>query len=151
MPWLVINDGGSGYGVGIRVVLKNGITEEFVNLGNIKFIGQQWSSDYLQDKTEGELQIGFFNAENGGKWQRTAFFPGGSYQFVRVVLKEQVVTSAPATSNKIKRVRCSYDHLVAENKLDQHNLEIHDLAICNKCKYECAGTLMLDHHVENEH
>jgi hypothetical protein len=40
---------------------------------------------------------------------------------------------------------------VAENKLDQHNLEIHDLAICNKCKYECAGTLMLDHHVENEH
>jgi hypothetical protein len=32
MPWLVINDGGSGYGVGIRVVLKNGITEEFLNL-----------------------------------------------------------------------------------------------------------------------
>jgi hypothetical protein len=84
MTWKLISDGGAGFGKGIRVVLNNGNSEDFINTGRIKFNGQEWFADKIGDKSNGELQIGYF--DSSGTWQKTAFFPAGSYKFVRMIM-----------------------------------------------------------------
>ena len=144
MSWQVIDDGGSGFGIGIRVVLKNGKSEEFMNFGGKKIIAQQsnWNND---------VSVGFYDYGNGGEWRQTAYFPANSYQYVLTILGEKVDTSMKVTKVKSKRTRCASNHPVAVDELETHNLEIHDLVECDQCDYECTGTLMLAHHVKLEH
>jgi hypothetical protein len=86
MTWMLISDGGDGFGAGIRVVLNNGQSEDFLNTGRVRFCGQEWFADKIGDKSNGELQIGFF--DTSGNWQKSAFFPAGTYKFVRIITSE---------------------------------------------------------------
>lgn len=87
MPWIKIEGGNSKIGKGIRVVLKNGTVEDFKNKEGIEFLAQEWSSELLYDKSDGEIQVGYYDPLNEEKWQRVAFFPAGTFKFVRVLLE----------------------------------------------------------------
>jgi len=87
MPWSKIDVGNSNIGKGIRVVLKDGTVEDFKNKEGIEFLGQRWTSEDYRDKSDGEIQIGYYDSLNDGKWQRVAYFPPGTFKFVRVLME----------------------------------------------------------------
>jgi hypothetical protein len=87
-----------------------------------------------------------------------ASFPKGMWEYARLLVNDEndedsIVNSNNRAKKKLKnsKARCGRDHLVPTHELDKHNLEIHDLAECSDCDYECAGTLMLAYHFEMEH
>ncbi len=82
MPWKSI-DGRQD--AGIRVSLKNDKYEEFLHASKIKYSAQVWQSEYLSDKTERHLEVGYWDTD--GHWRAQASFPPGSYVYVRVIPK----------------------------------------------------------------
>ena len=80
MPWKIIDARSQK---GIRVSFKNGKVEDFVHAGGIKFSAQVWQAEYLADKSDGQLEVGYLDSK--GNWQTQASFPPGSYAFVRAI------------------------------------------------------------------
>jgi hypothetical protein len=81
MPWKTIDARSQK---GIRVSFKNGKVEDFVHSGGLKFSAQVWQAEYLADKSDGQLSIGYWDSK--GVWQTQASFPPGSYAFVRAIM-----------------------------------------------------------------
>ena len=81
MPWRLLD---ARSHKGIRVTFKDGKTDDFLHSGGIKFSAQVWKAEYISDKTDGAMDIGYFDSER--KWQDLAHFPAGSYAFVKVIM-----------------------------------------------------------------
>ena len=144
MPWNIIDDGGSGYGIGIAVALTSGEIEEFRSHDEIIYIAQKWSMEDLRDKSDGEVSVGYF-AQNG-KWISVAIFPAKSYSFVKVIMSESKNVAA-TDKPKRKKKSCEKGCIVFEDELELHNKEIHEPVICRICRYTVYGTKMLEIHM----
>ena len=116
-----------------------------------------WRIHDPNDIKNHEWSLSVFD-RNLGEWINLADCtrPGESSRIARIdVLNDenQIVNSnnEPQKKSKVNKVKCPQDHLVPTHELDKHNLEIHTLAECTVCVYECAGTLMLAHHYQTSH
>ncbi len=69
---------------GIRVTFKDGKTEDFLHSHGIKFSAQVWRAEMLVDKTDGKMNVGYWDSD--GDWEYWAEFPAGSYAFVRIIM-----------------------------------------------------------------
>ncbi len=142
MAWSRIEDV-TGKGLGIAVTLKNGEVEQFLNGDGFVFLAQKWNMNDIRDKSDGEVQVGFF--DKAGEWQSVALFPAQSYSFVKVILGKPGEISAAQTKRRKKQ--CAKGHFVFEDEMAKHNREMHDPIVCKVCRYEMFGTKMLEIHM----
>ena len=80
-------------GDGIRITFKDGKVEDFVNQDEIVYFAEVWISERTDDKTSGELSVGFWDFSTKTEGEEVdpdyaAFFQAGSYAFVRTIVGE---------------------------------------------------------------
>jgi len=161
---VIVNSSG---GKGIIVSIDHGKrTEFFMNSPKYWFYASEivvdGPSGYYEWELKapglGDLRVYRKSWTHDSKPERVASFPKATWEYARLLVEDEENDNQITNSNdkpekklKISKVKCKHDHLVSSHELNNHNLEIHDLAECSDCDYECAGTIMLAHHIQTSH